>query len=362
MKTTKKVLKQETGDLLVKDYPQTLSAIKKRIKHAQVKAALSVNVELIRLYWDIGKIVVEKQENSGWGAQVIEKLGRDLQAAFPGISGFSRANMFRMKAFYTAYEKVAQPVRQIEDLPVFNIPWGHNIILLQQVKNDRERIWYAEQTVENGLSRNALGDWIKSDVYKRHGKAITNFTQRLPEPQSSLAQELLKDPYNFDFLTLSADYKERELEDGLVAHIQKFLLELGKGFAFIGRQYHIEVDSRDYYIDLLFYHTKLHCYIVVELKIDEFKPEYAGKLNFYLSAIDDLLRDSVDQPTIGLLLCKTKSNFTVEYALRDINKPIGVAHYATKIVESLPKNLKSSLPTIEEIELELESMHEDKDK
>jgi predicted nuclease of restriction endonuclease-like (RecB) superfamily len=335
-------------------YHSLLESLKQRVKEAQIKAALSVNSELMRLYWDIGRTIVQKQESEGWGAQVIEKLSQDLQKAFPGIQGFSRANIFMMRAFYLAYEKVLQAVRQFEDLPIARIPWGHNIRLLTQLKSTEERLWYAEQVVEHGLSRAALEDWIKAGTYKRQGKAITNFAQCLPQPQSHLAQEVLRDPYNFDFLTLAAGYKEKELEDGLVLHIQKFLLELGKGFAFIGRQYHIEIDSKNYYIDLLFYHTKLHCYVVVELKAREFQPEYAGKLNFYLSAIDDLLRTPLDQPTIGLLLCKTKSNFTVEYALRDINKPMGVAHYATEIVENIPGNLKSSLPTIAELESEFE--------
>jgi predicted nuclease of restriction endonuclease-like (RecB) superfamily len=214
-------------------------------------------------------------------------------------------------------------------------------------------IWYAQKVIENGWSRSALEDQIKSQLHKRMGKAITNFEKRLPNPQSQLAHETLKDPYSFDFLTLTDGYKEKELEAGLIAHIQKFLLELGAGFAFLGRQYHIKVSQEDYYIDLLFYHTKLHCYCVVELKTTSFKPEYAGKLNFYLKAVDMQIKQPQDNPTIGILLCKTKDNLVVEYALSDINKPIGVAEYETKILESLPENLKGSLPTIEEIEEEL---------
>ena len=221
------------------------------------------------------------------------------------------------------------------------------------MKNFEERLWYAEQTIQHGLSRAALQDWIISKAYKRHGKAITNFTQRLPEPQSQLAQEILKDPYNFDFLSLEAGYRELELEQGLISHIQKLLLELGKGFAFLGRQYHLEIAGDDYYLDLLFYHIQLRCYCIVELKTTDFKPEYAGKLNFYLSAIDDQLKKDNDNPSIGILLCKSKNKLKVEYALRDMRKPIGVAEYTTKIVEKLPKNLQSSLPTIEEIEIEL---------
>jgi predicted nuclease of restriction endonuclease-like (RecB) superfamily len=241
----------------------------------------------------------------------------------------------------------------LNTLPIAQIPWGHNILIITKVKNLEERLWYAEQAIEHGLSRSGLENWIKSKAYNRHGKAITNFKQRLPEPQSRLAQEVLKDPYNFDFLTLDADYRELELEQGLVNHIQKLLLELGKGFAFIGRQYHLEIAGDDYYLDLLFYHTQLRCYCVIELKTTDFKPEYAGKLNFYLSAVDDKLKHSSDNPSIGMLLCKTNNKLKVEYALRDINKPIGVAEYTTKLLETLPKKLQSSLPTIEEIEAEL---------
>lgn len=233
------------------------------------------------------------------------------------------------------------------------IPWGHNVVLIERLKDFDERLWYAKQTIEHGLSRSGLENLITSKAYKRHGKAITNFKERLPEPQSELAQELLKDPYNFDFLTLTVDYRELELEQGLVDHIQKLLLELGKGFAFLGRQYHLEIAGDDYYLDLLFYHIQLRCYCVVELKTTDFKPEYAGKLNFYLSAVDDQLKHSSDNPSIGILLCKSENKLKVEYTLRDINKPIGVSEYTTKILETLPKKLQSSLPTIEEIEAKL---------
>ncbi len=335
------------------NYASFLEQLKKRVQQAQLKASLAVNSELIQLYWDMGKSIVEKQEKEGWGTQVIEKLCSDLQNTFPGVQGFSRANIFRMKAFYRAYEKVAQAARQLNELPFINIPWWHNVIIIQKIKDHEERLWYTQQTIENGLSRNALEEWIRSKAYKRHGKAVTNFSQRLPEPQSKLAQEVLKDPYNFDFLRLDAEYREKDLEQGLIDHIQKMLLELGKGFAFVGRQYHLEVGKSDFYIDLLFYHTKLHCYCVVELKNTDFKPEYAGKLNFYLSAIDDILKQKEDNPSIGILLCKSKDKLMVEYALKDINKPIGVSGYLTKSLELLPKKLQSSLPTIEDIEAEL---------
>lgn len=330
-----------------------LEQLKNKVQQAQLKASLAVNSELIRLYWDIGKAIVEKQEQEGWKAQIIEKLCKDLQSAFPGMQGFSRANIFNMRSFYLAYAKVQQPVGFLKTLPMLNIPWGHNILIITKIKNPEERLWYAQQTIKHGLSRAALEDWIKAKAYKRHGKAITNFKQQLPEPQSYLAQETLKDPYNFDFLTLTAGYRELELEQGLIDHIQKLLLELGKGFAFIGRQYHLEIAGDDYYLDLLFYHIHLRCYCVVELKTTDFKPEYAGKLNFYLSAIDDQLKHTTDNPSIGILLCKNKNKLKVEYALRDVKKPIGVAEYITKTLDKLPKKLQSSLPTIEDIEAEL---------
>ena len=337
----------------VSSYASFLELLKTKVSQAQLKASFAVNTELINLYWEMGKAIAEKQDSEGWRAQTIDKLCNDLQHAFPGIQGFSRANIFKMRAFYLAYsDRVSQAVRLMNELPIVRIPWGHNIVIITKVKDIDERLWYAQQVLEHGLSRTALEDWIKSKAFKRHGKAITNFDKRLPEPQSKLAQETLKDPYHFDFLTLEHDYRETELEQALINNIQKLLLELGKGFAFIGRQYHLEIAGDDYYLDLLFYHTKLRCYCVVELKNTDFKPEYAGKLNFYLSAVDDLLKHPDDNPSIGILLCTSKNNVKVEYALRDINKPIGVSGYLTKALESLPKKFKSSLPTIEDIETE----------
>ena len=357
--TKKKLVKQVSGKIKsssvsIKDYANVLQSIKKQIQESQVKAALAANKELIKLYWSIGKTIAAKQKESGWGAGVIERLANDLQNEFPGIEGFSRTNIFRMRAFYEAYQKIPQLVGQIEELPIFNIPWGHNAVLVEKIKDLNLKLWYAQKAIENGWSRSMLETWIKSKLHSRQGKAVTNFSRTLPAPHSDIAQQSLKDPYLFDFLTLQEEHIERDVEQGLIDHIQSFLLELGKDFSFVGRQYHIEVEGDDYYFDLLFYHLKLRCYIVIELKSTAFKPEYAGKLNFYLSAVDDLLRHKDDAPTIGLLLCKTKKNFTVEYALRDINKPIGVADYEAKIIRNLPKNLKSSLPTIEEIEAEFE--------
>lgn len=338
----------------IKEYAQTLADIKRHIKKAQVKAALSANKELLKLYWYIGQTIVEKQSKSHWGSSTIEKLAKDLQNSFPGMAGFSRTNIFRMKAFFEAYKKIPQPVGQFEKCPIFNIPWGHNALLLEKLKNIDERFWYAQKTIKEGWSRNLLEMAIKSNLFKREGHAITNFKKTLPAHQSDMAQQSLKDPYVFDFLSLTADYDERDIEQGLIDNVQQMLLELGKGFAFVGRQYHLEVGDTDFYIDLLFYHYKLRCFVVVELKARDFDPRDAGQLNFYLSAVDDLLRHPGDNPTIGLLLCKTKNNIVAEYALRDINKPIGVAGYETELVKQLPKELKSSLPTIAELEAEFE--------
>lgn len=337
----------------VRDYAKTLADIKQQVQEAQVKATLSANKELIRLYWNIGKTIVERQVESSWGSGVIEQLSNDVQHAFPGIGGFSRANIFKMRAFYLAYTKVSQPAILLDDLPIFNIPWWHNIILLTKLKNNEERLWYAQKSIEHGWSRNVLEMQIESNLHHRAGKAVTNFGRTLPVPRSDMAQQSFKDPYLFDFLTLRDGFIEKEVEQGLIDHIQKFLLELGQGFSFVGRQVHLHVGEVDYYIDLLFYHFKLRCFIVIELKAGKFDPRDAGQINFYLSAVDDLMRHPDDKPTIGLLLCKTKDNFTAEYALRNLSSPIGVAEYATKLVEKLPKELKSSLPTIEAIEAEL---------
>lgn len=338
-----------TTSITKDDYASTFVEIKKRIQEAQIKAALAVNQGLIQLYWEIGTSILKKQQEDGWGAKIIEKLANDLKSTFPNMSGFSLTNIKYMVQFAKTYRS-----SEISQQAVGQLPWGHNILLMQKIDTLEERLWYASQTIENGWSRNVLSTWIDSGLYKRKGKAITNFTRTLPPTQSDLAQQTLKDPYCFDFLTIQENFNERELENGLLDHIQKFLLELGQGFAFVGRQYHLEVGQKDYYLDLLFYHTKLRCYCVIDLKATDFKPEFAGKMNFYLSAVDDLLRHPDDKPSIGMILCKAKDGFTAEYALRDINKPIGVSDYEVKIIESLPSNLKGSLPTIEEIETELE--------
>ncbi|MCB1115787.1 MAG: DUF1016 family protein, partial [Chlamydiia bacterium] len=316
---------------------------------SQLKAALSVNRELIQLYWEIGKSVSQKQAEEGWGAKTVGKLARDLKSTFPDLKGFSKTNISYMVKFAKEY-----PDFQIVQQAAGQIPWFHNIVLLEKVKDENDRMWYIKKTIENGWSRNVLLHWIDSGLHAREGQASNNFESKLPSAQSDLARETIKDPYNFDFLTLRDKFDEKELEDGLLDHIQNFLIELGQGFAFLGRQYPITVDGDDYFLDLLFYHTKLRCYIVVELKAKAFDPRDAGQMNFYLSAVDDILRTPHDNKSIGLLLCKDKKGVKVEYALRDIHKPIGVAEYETKIIDSLPENLQHSLPSIKEIEEELE--------
>ncbi len=362
VKKKQSIKKTKTEAISLSGYSKFISHLKEKIRASQLKAAVSINKEMVLLYWEIGKEIVNKQKQEGWGTKTLEKVALDLQNEIPGVEGFSRSNLFRMKAFYLSYEKVAQPVRQLEDLPIFSIPWGHNIVLIQRIKAEKERLWYASMTIAEGWSRNALTHSIESNLYKRHSRAITNFKERLPPPQSKLATETLKDPYNFDFLELTNEHIEKDVEDGLLNHVEKFIRELGQGFALVGRQVPLQVSDKDFYIDLLFYHLKLRCFVVIELKAVDFKPEFAGKMNFYLSAVDDLLRHETDNPTIGILICKKKDNFIAEYALRDINKPMGVAEYQAKIVSSLPKKLKGSLPTIKEIELELSSVSKKKKK
>lgn len=267
-----------------------------------------------------------------------------------------------MRAFYLAYKIVPQAVGQLEELPIFRIPWGHNSIIIEKIQNIKERLWYVNMTIEEGWSRQSLLDAIRTSWYKRYGKAITNFDKRLPKPQSNLARDVIKDPYNFDFLELTNEHVEKDIERELLKHIEKFIRELGQGFSFVGKQVHLQVSDKDFYIDLLFYHLKLRCFVVIELKATDFKPEHAGKMNFYLSAVDDIMKHQTDNPTIGILICKKKDNYIAEYALRDIHKPMGVAEYETKIVASLPKKLKGQLPTVKEIEAELSALPQIKEK
>lgn len=331
---------------LTKDYAEFLQSLKERIATAQVKAALAVNRELVLLYWQIGREILERQKAQGWGAKVIEQLSKDLRTEFPEMKGFSARNLKYMRALAENY-----PSEQFVQQVVAQIPWGHNVRILDYTQTPEEREFYIRKTIENGWSRNVLVWQIESKLFERQGKAVTNFELTLPKPQSDLANQLLKDPYNFDFLTLHDKAVERDLENALLENIRKFLLELGIGFSFVGSQYHLEVGNQDFYIDLLFYHLKLRSFVVIELKMGEFKPEFAGKMNFYLSAVDDLLRHEKDEPSIGLILCKSKNKFIAEYALRDMRKPIGVSEM--QLIEKLPENLKGSLPTIEELEKEL---------
>ena len=334
-----------------KAYKTWLADIKARVRNAQIKAALSVNTELLKLYWSIGADVVAKQKKAKWGDGLIDQLSKDLSAEFPDMKGFSRRNMMYVQKWYLFYSgKNDELVQQVVAL-ITQIPWGHNIAVISKCKSPAEALFYVQKTVVHNWSRSVLVHQIESKLYKREGKAISNFSLTLPKPQSDLAHQTLKDPYIFDFLSMSADYDERDLEKGLIDHLTKFLLELGAGFAFIGRQVHVQVGSQEFFIDLLFYHARLHCYVVIELKTRDFEPGHAGQLNFYIKAVDTQLRKEGDQPTIGLLLCKNKDKLVAEYALSDIHKPIGVSEY--KLSHSLPKKLKSSLPTIEEIEKEL---------
>jgi len=334
-------------------YDELLQDIKNRVKTSRIRAALAVNRELVLLYWGIGRDILKRQSEQGWGAKVIERLAADLRHEFPDMTGLSARNLKYMRAFAEAW-----PDEAIVQQVVAQIPWGHNVRLLDYVKTSDERLWYAKAVTEYGWSRNVLVHQIESGLYKRQGKATTNFEKALPSPQSDLARELLKDPYDFEFLTLQRDAEERALEKGLITHIRQFLLELGAGFSFLGSQYHLEIGGQDFYIDLLFYHVKLRCYVVIELKTGAFKPEYAGKLNFYLAAVDDMLRHPDDAPTIGILLCKQKGEKVIaEYALRGMSAPIGVSEY--KVTEVLPELLKNSLPTIEQLEIELTKIDDD---
>ena len=344
--------------IAIKQYSELLSQIKTRVRAAQIKATLSANAEMIGMYFDVGKMIHQQQTTQGWGAKITKNLANDIKNELPEAKGFSERNLKFMVQFYLEYKAVfqigKQPVSQLTQIGkqlVSQIPWGHNIALMQKVKNLETRLLYIQQTIAEGWTREVLNTQIKNNWHLRQGKGISNFETTLPKLQSQYAQDLMKDPYVFDFLTFTDTFNERELETELVKHLEKFLLELGAGFAFVGRQYHLQIADKDFYIDLLFYNLKLRSYVVIELKKGEFKPEYAGKLNFYCSAVDDLLKHPTDQATIGLILCEDKNQIFAEYALKDINKPIGVSQY--ELTQALPNNLKGSLPTIAEIEEEL---------
>ncbi len=327
-------------------YGRLLAELKDRIRSARLRAAAAVNRELVLLYWEIGHDILSRQAEAGWGAKVIARLATDLRRDFPEMTGLSPRNLNYMRALAAAF-----PDPEIVQQAVARLPWGHVVKLLETLKEPAERIWYARQAVEHGWSRNVLALQISTNLFGRQGKALTNFQHTLPAPQSDLAQALLKDPYSLDFLGVGADIDERALERGLLQHLQALIVELGKGFAFVGNQYHLEVGGQDFYLDLLFYHLRLRCFVVIELKMDDFKPEHAGKMNFYLSAVDDLLRHPSDAPTIGIILCQGKSAVVVEYALRDMSKPMGVAEY--RLSAQLPASLQSELPTAAELGREL---------
>ena len=337
------------------DYKVWVKDLKLKFRQAQIKAAVKVNSTLLEFYWQLGVDIVEKQKASTWGSGFLKQLSNDLMAEFPDIKGFSLRNIKYIRqwvTFYTDDNAIGQQaVAQLEspiNQQIFQIPWGHNLAIISKCKNQEEASYYIINTQQHGWSRSVLIHQIESGLWQREGKTLSNFKQTLPAPQSDLAQQTLKYPYVFDFLTLTKGYSERELEQGLVKHITNFLLELGTGFAYIGKQVPLQVGQRDFYLDLLFYHTQLHCYVVIELKATDFEPEHTGKLNFYIKAVDEIKRKKQDKPTIGILLCKNKDKLVAEYALSDINKPIAVSEY--KLTHILPDDLKSSLPSIEEIE------------
>ncbi|MFN0158689.1 MAG: YhcG family protein [Bacteroidota bacterium] len=348
--------------------------LKNRVRNTRIKAAVKVNTELLTLYWELGADIFAKQVQAKWGDGFLLQLSKDLTSEFPEIRGFSRRNLELIRQWYTFYSAAPSPLiakQAVSQLPagslsqqavglirqqpvaqITQIPWGHNIAIIAKCKTLNEALYYVQSTIAHGWSRSVLVHQMESGLFQREGNSVNNFALTLPAPQSDLAKQTIKDPYVFDFLSMTKEYNERDLELGLIQHITQFLLELGAGFAYVGRQLPIQVGEKEFFLDLLFYHTKLHCFVVVELKTGDFEPEHAGKLNFYIKAVDSLLRKEGDQPTIGILLCKKKDKLVAEYALSDIHKPIGVSEY--QLTHSLPDNLKPSLPSIEEIERELE--------
>lgn len=371
------------------EYQNWLKDLKQKVRQTQIKAAVKVNVTMLEFYWNLGADIVKKQKNAKWGSGFLKQLSNDLMGEFPEITGFSEANLSFMRRWFLFYcgsnynfvtgcyeieentkwqqsnaklenpgeKQLASQIKTdnqtTENLTaqIFQIPWSHNILIISKCKDIKQALFYVNKTIEHGWSRVVLTHQIESGLYEREGKAITNFTTALPKPQSELANEMIKDPYKFDFFSLSKDYTERELETALLDHITNFLLELGAGFAFIGRQKALQVGSREFFIDLLFYHTKMHCFVVIELKAVDFEPEFAGKLNFYLKVVDKQIKTERDEPTIGILICKSKDKTVVEYALSDIYKPMAVSEY--HLTNKLPKKLKVNLPTIADIKANL---------
>jgi predicted nuclease of restriction endonuclease-like (RecB) superfamily len=331
-------------------YAQLLNDLKARIQAARTRAALAVNRELIALYWDIGEMIVERQRQHGWGDAIVDRLSQDLRREFPDNKGFSRSNLFYMRQFYLTYKGADPIVQQLAG----QTPWWHNVVIFSQVKDPKEREYYLRASLENGWSRNVLVHQIETDVYARHAlsEKVTTFTETLPAPLGEQAQEMLKDPYVFDFITLEQTAKELEVERALIARLRDFLLELGKGFAFLGSQYRLEVGGEEFFINLLFFHRMLRCLVAIELKVGDFTPEYAGKMNFYLNVLDDLVRLPEENPSIGIILCKGKNKVVAEYALKGVGKPIGVAEY--QLTRRLPKELQKQLPTATELEQQLQ--------
>lgn len=335
-------------------YSEILKNIKNKINTASFKANLCVNVEMICLYWYIGKEILEKQSKYGWGSKIIDNLSKDLINSFPNMKGLSTRNLKYMRKFaetYDDFEFVQQAAAQI--------PWFHNVAIMENIKNSNERLFYIKATINNGWSRNVLIFQIDSDLYKRQignkENKTNNFELTLPKLDSELAIEIVKDPYKFEFLNLTAEVKELEIEKSLISHMREFLLELGTGFAFVGEQYHLEIGNEDFYIDLLFYNLKLRCFVVIELKTGDFKPEYVGKLNFYLTGVDAKLKHKEDRPTIGLLLCKNKNKTIAQYSLAKVNNPISVAEYTTS-KRKQQNDINDSLPSTTEIEQELDKI------
>ena len=353
---SKEINVQDCALRLNQDYKHFLTDIKTRLQTAQIRAALAANSELIQFYWGLGTELIEKQKNHQWGTGFLEQFSHDMREAFPEMQGFSVSNLQRMKKFATLHPSLSITAQAVPQLP-----WGHIVRLMQMVKDENKREWYAVQTIKNGWSRAVLEMQVESGLYERQAidsKKISNFHKHLPELQSDLANEILKDPYNFDFLTIQGKAHERSIENALITHIRDFLIELGQGFAFVGSQVPLTFDDQEFFVDLLFYHLELRAFVVIELKNTKFKPEHTGQLGFYLAAVDDQLRKPGDNQTIGILLCKSKNKVIAEYALRNISAPIGVSEYT--LSKSIPTDLKGSLPTVEEIEAELnESAKED---
>jgi predicted nuclease of restriction endonuclease-like (RecB) superfamily len=326
------------------NYHIILNSLKGKIMLARQRAAMAVNNELLTVYWEIGYIILQQQKEEGWGTKVINRLAADLKSEFPEMKGFSVRNLKYMRAFAEAYPQFVQQAAA-------HLPWGHHQLLLDKTKTSLEREFYIKKTVANGWSRNILLHQIESQLYLRQGSAITNFEHTLPKPQSDLAREILKNPYLFDFLGLTDEIEERELEKALIKHLKKFMLELGRGFAYVGNQYNLKVEGNDYFLDLLFYNYLLHCFVVFELKVGDFKPEFTGKLNFYINTINEQIRGKEDKPTIGVLLCKTPSDTVIQYSLQGIDTPIGISNY--EFTKALPKQLEGEMPNVEELEHEI---------